>query len=264
MKTIQILDLKVSKDYYNNIITFVVIHGITSFEGGVGLSENIAELFDEINEPSFISSSTNYKTIQIHKNLNEYKLKKFFMSNNQQNMITQGTTLNGDIISEGDFRVEGRINGSLKTSGKIVVGKTGMIDGSIDAENADFEGGFTGKLKLNGTLVLRSSAYIEGEVSISKLSVEPGATFNATCSMENGVKELSIKEEIESSERKQHNFIIYSQLALQMLIVIGGGVFLGIKLDEVYPNSFSLFYITLFFSFYHHLYLLHLQTSIQK
>ena len=43
------------------------------------------------------------------------------MSNNQQNMVTQGTTLNGDIISEGDFRVEGRINGSLKTSGKIVV-----------------------------------------------------------------------------------------------------------------------------------------------
>ena len=75
LKSVQILDLKVSKDYYNNITTFVVIHGITSFEGGVGLSENIAELFDEIIEPSFISSSTNYKTIQIHKNLNEYKLK---------------------------------------------------------------------------------------------------------------------------------------------------------------------------------------------
>ena len=75
LKSIQALDLKASKDYYNNITTFVVIHGITSFEGGVGLSENIAELFDKINEPSFISSSTNYKTIQIHKNLDEYKLK---------------------------------------------------------------------------------------------------------------------------------------------------------------------------------------------
>ena len=75
LKSIQILDLNVSVDYYNNITKFVVIHGITSFEGGVGLSENIAELFDEIIEPSFISSSTNYKTIQIHKNLNEYKLK---------------------------------------------------------------------------------------------------------------------------------------------------------------------------------------------
>ena len=125
------------------------------------------------------------------------------MSNSQQNMITEGTIVNGDIISEGDFRVEGTINGSLKTSGKIVVGKTGLIDGNIDAENADFEGGFTGNLKLNGTLVIRSSAYIEGEVIISKLSVEPGATFNATCSMENGVKELSIKEEIDSSEKEK-------------------------------------------------------------
>ena len=39
------------------------------------------------------------------------------MSNtNQQNMITQGTTLVGDIFSEGDFRVEGNIKGNIKTS----------------------------------------------------------------------------------------------------------------------------------------------------
>ena len=54
------------------------------------------------------------------------------MSNtNQQNMITQGTTLVGDIFSEGDFRIEGNIKGNIKTSGKIVVGKTGVINGSL-------------------------------------------------------------------------------------------------------------------------------------
>ena len=93
---------------------------------------------------------------------------------NQQNMITQGTTLDGNIHSQGDFRVEGNIKGDIKTSGKIVVGKTGVINGSLDAESADFEGSFSGKLKLTGMLTLRSSAYIEGEVEISKLSVEPG------------------------------------------------------------------------------------------
>ena len=118
------------------------------------------------------------------------------MSNtNQQNMITQGTTLVGDIFSEGDFRIEGNIKGNIKTSGKIVVGKTGVINGSLEGENADFEGGFAGKLKLSGMLTLRSSAYIEGEVETAKLSVEPGATFNATCSMKGGVKELNNSEE---------------------------------------------------------------------
>ena len=118
-------------------------------------------------------------------------------------MITQGTTLVGDIFSEGDFRIEGNIKGNIKTSGKIVVGKTGVINGSLEGENADFEGGFSGKLKLSGMLTLRSSAYIEGEVEIAKLSVEPGATFNATCSMKGGVKELINSEEKVSPEKKE-------------------------------------------------------------
>ncbi|MAP99770.1 MAG: hypothetical protein CMC51_03060 [Flavobacteriaceae bacterium] len=122
---------------------------------------------------------------------------------NQQNMITQGTTLDGNIHSQGDFRVEGNIKGDIKTSGKIVVGKTGVINGSLDAESADFEGSFSGKLKLTGMLTLRSSAYIEGEVEISKLSVEPGATFNATCIMKGGVKELKKSEEKDSTEKKE-------------------------------------------------------------
>ena len=124
-------------------------------------------------------------------------------STNQQNMVSQGTTVVGDIFSEGDFRIEGNVKGNIKTSGKIVVGKTGVINGSLEGDNADFEGGFSGKLKLSGMLTLRSSAYIEGEVEIAKLSVEPGATFNATCIMKGGVKELINSEENTSSEKKE-------------------------------------------------------------
>ena len=122
---------------------------------------------------------------------------------NQQNMISQGTKIVGNISSNSDFRVEGNIEGELKTSGKVVVGKSGIINGSLIGENADFEGSFSGKLKLGGMLTLRSSAYIEGEVEISKLSVEPGATFNAICSMKGGVKELKNSEEKDISEKKE-------------------------------------------------------------
>ena len=125
------------------------------------------------------------------------------ISYNQQNMITQGTTLFGDVISEGDFSVEGNIKGNIKTTGRIVVGKTGVVNGSLEGEDADFEGGFTGKLKLTGKLTLRSSAHIEGEVVIGKLAVEPGATFNATCSMKGGVKELNKTENKDSAEKQE-------------------------------------------------------------
>lgn len=116
-------------------------------------------------------------------------------SSTQQNRIAKGTTIVGDIVSEGGFRIDGAIQGTVKTPGKIVVGKSGIINGTLEGANADFEGRFSGKMKLSGVLSLKSSAFIEGEVEIGKLAVEPGATFNAVCSMKGAVKELNKGEQ---------------------------------------------------------------------
>tara|TARA_R110002073_G_scaffold56835_14_gene144524 strand:- start:3208 stop:3633 length:426 start_codon:yes stop_codon:yes gene_type:complete len=116
-------------------------------------------------------------------------------SSTQQNRIAQGTTIVGDIVSEGGFRIDGAIQGTIKTPGKIVVGKSGIVNGTLEGTNADFEGRFSGKMKLTGVLSLKSSAFIEGEVEIAKLAVEPGATFNAVCSMKGAVKELNKGEQ---------------------------------------------------------------------
>ena len=118
----------------------------------------------------------------------------------QQNTIAQGTTLNGDLVSEGDFRVEGVVNGSVTTSGKVVIGTTGAIEGLVTCNNADVEGRFKGTLVVSDTLNLRSSAHIEGEVQTGKLSVEPGATFNASCLMKASVKELKKETKVDPSQ----------------------------------------------------------------
>ena len=109
----------------------------------------------------------------------------------QQNIIAQDTKIVGDIISKGAFRIDGQVEGNIRTQGKVVVGKSGYVNGTIEGTNADFEGSFSGKLKLSGTLSLKSTAYIQGEVEVGKLAVEPGATFNAVCNMKGAVKELN-------------------------------------------------------------------------
>ena len=120
----------------------------------------------------------------------------------QQNIIAKGTKIVGDIASQGPFRIDGTVEGNVKTSGKIVIGKSGYIKGTLQGENADFEGKFSGKLILSGTLSLKSTAHIEGEVHTSKLAVEPGATFNATCSMKGTVKALG-NEPVKSQPQPQ-------------------------------------------------------------
>ncbi len=101
----------------------------------------------------------------------------------QPNRIEKNTKIKGDIISEADFRIDGKLDGNVKTSGKVVIGKDGYIHGKVECVNADIEGSFNGELLVSDLLSLKSSAVIEGTVSVSKLAVEPGATFNASCNM---------------------------------------------------------------------------------
>jgi cytoskeletal protein CcmA (bactofilin family) len=105
----------------------------------------------------------------------------------QPNRIEKNTVIKGNITSQADFRIDGKLDGNVKTSGKVVIGKDGLIKGKVECVNADIEGNFDGELFVSELLSLKSSARIEGTVNVAKLSVEPGATFNASCAMGKGV-----------------------------------------------------------------------------
>ena len=99
------------------------------------------------------------------------------------NRIVEGTTIHGDIISPADFRLDGELIGNFTSNGKLVIGPAGSIKGDIICNTADIEGKFEGKIQIEDTLNVKESANIVGEAIIGKLSVEPGAIFNATCVM---------------------------------------------------------------------------------
>lgn len=108
----------------------------------------------------------------------------------ERNIIAKNTSILGTIESEGDFRIDGLVEGTIKTLGRVVIGLEGEVKGNVECSNADIEGRFSGKLIVSELLSLKRTAAIKGEVFTDKLLVEPGALFNATCVMKSGVKEL--------------------------------------------------------------------------
>jgi cytoskeletal protein CcmA (bactofilin family) len=100
------------------------------------------------------------------------------------NMIGKGTSIKGDIRSDGDFRVDGVLHGSIQSNGKIVVGVSGSIEGDINCQNADISGQVKAILRVKELLSLKSTSKMTGEVYTSKLAIEPGARFSGTCNME--------------------------------------------------------------------------------
>ena len=75
LDNVDYLDLSVSEDFYNNITTFVVVHGLKSYDGSLGLAERLEKTIDIQADSFFVASSDNYKTIQIHKNLDKFEKK---------------------------------------------------------------------------------------------------------------------------------------------------------------------------------------------
>ncbi len=118
------------------------------------------------------------------------------------NLIGTGTTIEGDIKSNGDVRIDGNLNGSIVTKGKLVIGPTGSIEGEVTCQNADISGAIKGKLTVHELLSLKSNAKITGDIVTNKLSIEPGANFSGSCSMGAVIKDIKYAGTESKAEEK--------------------------------------------------------------
>jgi cytoskeletal protein CcmA (bactofilin family) len=99
------------------------------------------------------------------------------------NLVGLGTLIKGDLISEGDLRIDGALEGSIESKAKVAIGPSSLITGNVKARSADISGRIDGDLSIDETVYLRSTSQISGNISAGKLVIESGAVFNGTCNM---------------------------------------------------------------------------------
>ena len=105
------------------------------------------------------------------------------ISSSSATLISAGTVLKGDIISETDLRIDGTIKGNIRCSSKIIIGSTGFVEGNIEGAQADITGKVQGNITVKEILQLRGESNVIGNLSATKLQIDPTATFNGQCQM---------------------------------------------------------------------------------
>ena len=105
-------------------------------------------------------------------------------------IIGAGTTITGNVQSNGDIRIDGIIKGNLFAKAKILIGAEGAIEGNIDGKQADILGKVTGTIKVADLLYLHGQAVVDGDIYAGKLQIEPTASFNGKCHMGANVVDL--------------------------------------------------------------------------
>ncbi|AFM03039.1 Integral membrane protein CcmA involved in cell shape determination [Bernardetia litoralis DSM 6794] len=97
------------------------------------------------------------------------------------NIIGKGTKIIGDLITEGNIRIDGEINGNITSKSKVALGGGSNLKGNLVSSNAEVEGEVTGNLFIAELLILKANAVINGDVSALRMLTEPGAKINGQC-----------------------------------------------------------------------------------
>jgi cytoskeletal protein CcmA (bactofilin family) len=117
-------------------------------------------------------------------NRNTRNESKSVMPTSNVNIIGSGTSIQGDIVCEGDIRIDGQVHGLVSTKAKIVVGPEGEILGDLVCQSADILGKVTGIIRVEDLLFLKASALVKGDVYTQHFEMEPSAKFNGRCYMD--------------------------------------------------------------------------------
>lgn len=94
------------------------------------------------------------------------------------NVIGKGTIIEGNVQAAGDLTIEGIVKGDVTTKTKLIVGAEALIEGNILSQHAEIAGRVQGTVKAMGLLVINSKGTIIGDVITKDLNVESGSTFN--------------------------------------------------------------------------------------
>lgn len=116
------------------------------------------------------------------------------------NLIGQGTIIKGDLIANGDIRIDGTLTGTIKSKGKVVIGSTGNIEGEINCQSADISGNIKATINVTELLILKSTSDYTGDMIVGKLAIENGAKFSGTCKMQEQASNSFAKKPVINEE----------------------------------------------------------------
>lgn len=98
-------------------------------------------------------------------------------------IIAAGMKVVGDCTTEGTIRIEGQVEGTVRASKAVVVGKDGLVDGHVHTQDAVVAGRITGSVVAASRLELQATAQVDGDVRARRMQLEEGAVLNGKVAM---------------------------------------------------------------------------------
>lgn len=97
--------------------------------------------------------------------------------------LDAGSHIQGELHFEDTFRIDGKVTGKVISSGELVVGERGEVDGEIEVRRVYVLGTARGRLDVSERLEIAASGRVEADLWAPVLAIEEGAHFEGSCRM---------------------------------------------------------------------------------
>jgi len=98
--------------------------------------------------------------------------------------VDSGCTIRGELEFATSFRIDGRIEGTIRSKAELVVGEGGVVEGEIDVARCLVGGEVRGTIRATEQVLVHTSAKVWADVHTPALVMEDGAFFEGSVSME--------------------------------------------------------------------------------
>jgi cytoskeletal protein CcmA (bactofilin family) len=109
----------------------------------------------------------------------------------------KNSAFNGKIISEGIFRLDGKMEGEIFHRGTLIIGETAVIKGKVETNALTLNGVIEGEVTAKERVEIHPRGKLYGTLSTPILVVQDGGIFEGNCKM-GGM--LHYENELEGSE----------------------------------------------------------------
>ena len=112
-------------------------------------------------------------------------------------LIEVGTLIKGEIIFDNELFVMGEVDGDLNSDSdlaKLIVSKTGKVQGEIRVPNVVVNGTILGNVFASGNLEITGTARIFGDLHYSAIEIQGGSLITGRLVAEQIKPDLSEKE----------------------------------------------------------------------
>lgn len=111
-------------------------------------------------------------------------------------IIAPGTKVIGDCETDGTLRIEGTVQGTVKASKAVVVGKDGVVRGDINTQDAVIGGHVTGTVIAESRLELQATCVIDGEIRARRIKLDEGGKINGQINMGENVAKPPVPQPV--------------------------------------------------------------------